>query len=128
MADEHGLKTSAGIALSKFLRQVGQEKTEVAGNDPLTGDARVVTKTEQLARTIWRLALGYEEEVKVDGKIVVKRYKPDNTMISLVYDRLEGKVASTESDKIKKQPLSGKVSEQVRQRVNALAKAGNEEV
>ena len=131
--NEHGLKTSAGMALSKFLRQVGLEKTEVAGNDPVTGNVRIVTKYEQLARTMWKLALGYkEEERSTDPKtgtpvLRVKHYKPDNAMITLIYDRIEGKASSTDSSKVKKQPLSGKIDEQVKQRVNAMAKAGSDE-
>jgi len=122
----HGLKTSAGMMLSKFLRQIGQERTEVAGSDTETGQPRLVSKAEQLARTIWQLALGWKEEVVEEDlktshkKRVVKEHKPDNTMISLVFDRLEGKVAATESEKSKKQPLSQRVNDQAKKRVNAL--------
>ena len=124
--NEHGLKTSAGMMLSKYLRQVGQERTEVEGNDPASGESRIITKAEALARTMWKLALGYnEEERTVDPKsgrqmLRVKRYKPDNTMIALIFDRVEGKVASQENEKGKKQPLSSKVDEQAKRRVNAL--------
>ena len=122
----HGLKTSAGMMLSRFLRKIGEEKTEVGGNDPNTGAARIISKAEALARTMWQLALGWtEESTEQDQKTghtkkIVKQHKPDNAMIALVYDRLEGKVAATESEKSKKQPLSQRVNDQAKKRVNAL--------
>jgi hypothetical protein len=126
MADElHGLKTSAGMMLSKHLRKIAAEHTEVGGNDPENGQARIITKAEALARVMWKLALGYSEETRIrdekTGKVslIVKEHKPDNTMISLIWDRLEGKVSAQE-DKAKKQPLSHKVDEQIKQRINAL--------
>ena len=127
MTDEqHGMKVSAGMMLSKFLRQIGREQTEVEGNDPETGRVRIITKAEMLARTMWKLALGWTEETTEEDvasgkkKKIVRQHKPDNAMIALIYDRLEGKTASPESDKGKKQPLSQRVDEQVKKRVNTL--------
>jgi hypothetical protein len=123
----HGMKTSAGMMLSKFLRRIATEQTEVEGNDPQTGKVRVITKAEALARVMWKLALGWEEKTEeVDKetghkKVTTKQHKPEQAMISLIWDRMEGKVTSPENDKGKRQPLSEKVDEQTRQRVNALA-------
>ena len=132
MSDEtRGLRIAAGMMLSKCLRAVGQEKTEIEGNDTETGNARVVTKAEALARTMWRLALGWKEEYTEEDavthrkKLIVKQHKPDNAMIALIFDRVEGKVASQESDKAKRQPLSQKVGEQAKRRVNALVGNSN---
>lgn len=117
--NDHGLKTSAGISLSKFLRSISAETTQVEGVDAKTGKARIVTKAEALARTIWRLALGYTDS---DGKIV----QPNLSCIAMVFDRLEGKVATNSDIGKKPKTLSTKVGEQAKKRLNRIATGGSD--
>jgi hypothetical protein len=126
---EHGKLTAAGRLLTRHLIQVGQEKTESNGFDD-KGSSRQITKIEALARLMWKLAFGYEEEVRKltkDGKLalVKKIIAPDKTLIALIYDRLEGKVNASEEEGGKKPPLSSRIKDQARRRVNRLA--SNEE-
>jgi len=125
----HGLKVKAGIRLSRLMENVGKEiaDTDLGGHDPITGLPRQVTKMEALIRTIWKLALGYAEEVeKTDSKTgekktVKKIHKPDMSCVMLIYDRLEGKVGSKDTA-VKPPKLQDKVNNQVRKRLNALVK------
>lgn len=117
---QHGLKTAAGLKLTRFLRQIADEKTECHDLDPKTGQGRLMSKAEALARIIWKLALGYDETVKTEDALVVKHHKPDPKFVDIVYDRLEGKVAANNDGTTKKQPLSGKVDALAKDRLNAM--------
>ena len=58
---EHGRRTKAGRLLSAFIRQIAEEQTEMV-KDPETGEDRMASKAEALARLIWKKALGYTEQ------------------------------------------------------------------
>jgi hypothetical protein len=116
--NDHGLKTSAGMSLSKFLRNISTETTEVAGLDPKNGKLRIITKAEALARIIWRMALGYN-----DGD---KDVPPNLACIAMVFDRLEGKVATNSDTGKKPKSLSSKVGEQAKKRLNRIATGDND--
>ena len=122
---QHGLKTAAGMKLTRFLRQIADEKTECMDLSPETGKDRMISKAEALARIIWRLALGYEEEfTKVEeGRVVtVKKYHyPNPKFVDIVYDRIEGKVVAAGEAGTKKQPLSGKLNDEAKKRLNSMA-------
>lgn len=128
MTSKHGLKTAAGMRLSKLMRQVAEENTETEGLDPETGEVRVVTKAEALVRTIWKLALGYTEKETIrdakTGRVreVVRTVKPDKSCIELIYERMEGKVSQNDEAKKKRKPLSSKLDDRARQRVSAIAR------
>jgi hypothetical protein len=125
---EHALKTAAGRALTRHLVHVGQEMTESCGFDE-HGSSRPITKLEALARLMWKLAFGYEEEIrKIDSKTgrptLLKRVvPPDKAMIALIYDRMEGRVTNQEEEGRKKPPLSSRVREQTRRRINKLTES-----
>ena len=128
---EHGLKVRAGQALTRHLIQVGQEKTESNGFDD-KGSSRQITKIEALARLMWKLAFGYEEEIRSlnkDGKATMtkKIVAPDKALIALIYDRLEGKVSSGDDEGAKKQPGSNKVQDQVQRRMTQMSKTVTDE-
>jgi len=133
MADtSHGLKVAAGMKLSKLIRQIGDETTEVMGLDTDTGCNRVITKFEAMARTIWKLALGYDEVTTIkdakSGKITTRKkpVKPDMACMQMIYDRIEGKIATNADSGKKKPPLSEKVGNQTKRRLNAMA-GGNDD-
>ena len=128
---EHALRSSAGRMLTRHLTQVGQELTESNGFDD-TGSPRQITKIEALARLMWKLAFGYSEETrKLDTKtgkvMLLKKYiTPDKSMIELIYNRMEGKVASQEDDGQKKSPLSSRIKDQVNRRIKNLANSSED--
>lgn len=126
---EHGKKVAAGKLLSKYIKEIANE----IHDDPVIKakgeDAAMVTKAEAIARYIFKLALGYEEEVdvldKAGKKIGIKpvRYRPDKWAINVIWDRIEGRVGATDlkagSDKAS---LADKVSEQGKKRLGQIAK------
>ena len=115
-----GDKIRAGQLLSSHLRKIAQEETEfVTGPD---GDV-MVSKAEALARLMFKLALGWEEDDIKTGK--KKIHNPSAGMIALIWDRIEGRsVPLTGSDK-QGRTLPKKVSEESKKRLNQLA-TGND--
>jgi len=104
--------------LTEYIRKIAGEQTELV-KDPETGD-RMATKAEALARLIWKKALGYKDQVLIAGIPTEKEFYPDKDMISLLYDRLEGKVGIGE-DIEKGQQLPKRISELTKQKLNKLA-------
>jgi len=123
-----GDKAHAGRLLSEFLRRIAQEKTEFVKDDD--GDDRMVSKAEAMARTMFKIALGYEETIIKSGKSgeaieTTKVVKPSAGMIALIYDRMEGRAAPTNLNEDKKRTLPKKVSAENKKRLNELAQGGN---
>jgi len=126
---EHGKKVAAGKLLSKYIKEIANE----IHDDPVIKargeEAVMLTKAEAIARHIFKLALGYEEEVdvldKAGKKIGIKpvRYRPDKWAINVIWDRIEGRVGAADlkagSDKAS---LADKVSEQGKKRLGQIAK------
>jgi len=110
-------KIKAGMLLSKFLRNIAEEETELVV-DPEDGD-RMATKAEALARKMWKIALGYEETT--DSGTVVK-HSPDRAMMSLIYTRLEGRAPASVVDPNHNLTAAGKVSEQVKHNIEMAGK------
>ena len=81
-------------SLTHLLEKIGQEIHDRAFVD-LDGNFRPITKDEQLARQIWKRALGYEEETaNEDGTVVHRRYDPDPKMQQFLIERREGKIVT----------------------------------
>ena len=128
--EKHGKKSIAGKLLSKFIREIASE----IHDDPVIKakgeEAVMLTKAEAIARYIWKVALGFEEEVDVldknGKKIGIKsvRYWPDKWAINMIWDRMEGRVGAADvkagSDKA---TLAEKVSEQGKKRLGQIAKS-----
>lgn len=115
-------KQKAGRLLSKFLRQIAEEKTECLKID---GEDTMVTKAEALARLMWKMALGSKENEVKDGKLIEVVRHPDKSMISLVYDRIEGKAPMMEDSKPSRS-VADKVDEQGRHRIAQAGKLDTE--
>ena len=110
-----GVKTRAGQLLSQFLRSIAEERTEFIKDDD--GDDRMASKAEALARKMWKMGLGYDEkQITKDGKEITVTYKPDKTMMQMLFDRIEGRAASV-TDKKDPRTVSSKVSEQGKKRI-----------
>lgn len=117
----HGRKTRAGQLLSKWLRQIAEEETEVAVDTD--GDNIMITKAEAIARLIWQRALGYVLESKNDDGTTHKEYfPPDRQLMSLIFDRIEGRAAMVTDSGPKKRSVADKVSEQGAKRIEQAGK------
>ena len=96
--------------LTQYIREIAEEPAE-------NGEG---TQAEVLAREMWRIAQGYDEEL-TSGKI--KKHPPNRAMMTTIMDRLEGKAAIKDmKDDKRKATIADKVEEQSRKRLNALAK------
>ncbi len=116
-----GDKARAGRLLSEYLRRIAQEQTEfIKGPD---GDV-MVSKAEALARLMFKLALGWEEDDVKTGK--KKIHNPSAGMIALIWDRIEGRSVPLAGDDRQSRALPKKVSEESVRRLNQQATNGNE--
>jgi hypothetical protein len=124
-------KRAASKLVTQFIRQIAEEIHE----DPLiTGpaidDSRMITKAEALARFMFRAALGYKEKVEIidskTGQVTGTKeviHFPDKAYVTLVYDRLEGRVPTVEVKETDNKPsIADKVTQQGKNRLNNLAK------
>ncbi len=115
-----GDKVRAGQLLSSYLRRIAQEETEfVAGPD---GDV-MVSKAEALARLMFKLALGWEEDDVKTGK--KKVHNPSAGMIALIWDRIEGRSVPLASGDKQGRTLPKKVSEESKNRLNRMVTGDN---
>ena len=113
-----GQKSRAGRLLSHHLRLIAQEATEM--ND----EGELISKSESLARTMFKLALGSKEVDAKSGEEIVT--VPDRGMIALIWDRIEGKAAPTDATDDKKMTLPKKVSAENKKRLNSIALGEND--
>jgi len=126
-----GTKAKASRLLTQFIREIAEENHE----DPLIfgkgiDDARMITKAEALARYMWNAALGYKQKVevldKVTGQVIGDKeviHFPDKTYVTMLYDRLEGRVPTVEVDKDDSKPTAAdRVSQLAKDRLNNIAK------
>lgn len=106
--------------LSDFLKMIGQEIHDRSYVDA-EGTIRVITKDEQLAREVWKRALGYEEEVTNDDKTVTHRvFRPDPKAQQFIFERLEGKFIEPQEEK--GISLLDRISELAKSKSNEIAK------
>lgn len=119
--EKHGRKSKAGKLLSRFLETIAEEKTELV-KDPKTGEDRIATKAEALARMIWRDALGWtERDTKNEIDIV---HLPNQNRIATVFNRIEGKAPVAGEDTADKLTAADRVTEVGKSRI---AEAGGME-
>ena len=115
-----GDKARAGRLLSEYLRKIAQEETEfVKGPD---GDI-MVSKAEAVARLMFKLALGWEEDDVKTGK--KKIHNPSAGMIALIWDRIEGRSVPLTSGDKQGRTLPKKVSEESKNRLNRMVTGDN---
>ena len=100
--------------LTKLIKQIGGEQHTI------DDEGRSLTKIEVLARLVWDKSLGYIEKVPETGEET--RHSPDKFFISMLWDRLEGKVPTIGKESEEgKSKLSDKIGEQQKKRLNQLA-------
>lgn len=105
--------------LVQYLEEIGQEIHDTAYVDA-DGALRPITKDEQLAREIWRRALGYEKEVKSsDGTATHRIFEPDAKAQQFIFERREGKYTIPQEDT--SMPLLERISEIAKINLNKIA-------
>jgi hypothetical protein len=114
---ELGTKQRAGQLISQYLRAIGTEMTELAdvaiGPDKV--ERRIVSKAEALARDMFEKALQHENE-----KMRLEYRK-------IVLDRIDGRPGDNPTDEGgKRVSVPDRISEMNRDRLNKLAKQGEE--
>ena len=119
----HGIKTKAGMLLSKYIKSIADEQTEFVKDDD--GDDRMATKAEALARVIWKYALGFDETiVKTNSNGVgieaKKHTKPNTVYIGMILDRTEGRAPLMADGKDGKLNVADRVSQEAKNRINNI--------
>lgn len=111
------LNIKAGRLLTRFIRQIAEEPTEMVTDD---GEDRMASKAEAMARKMWDIALGWTEtKVLVDGPIDIV-HPPDPKMMQLLFDRMEGRAATATEDETFRPTTAQKVTEQSKKRIAAI--------
>lgn len=106
-------------ALTTALRALSEEAVSI------TDDGTPVTRAEQLAAIVWKLALGHTEKVKTpEGRVAEVIHPPVPWALQWITERLEGKAPVAVQD----ENIGIKAADKVRQlsidRLNSLAKVG----
>lgn len=117
--NERGLRTRAGKLLSSYIRQIAEEQTEMV-KDPKSGEDRMATKAEALARLIWKRALGFTEQRVNKGQLEDIYHHPDRSLMGLLFDRMEGRAPLTIGEGEEKTTVAERVSEQSKKRINKV--------
>lgn len=120
-----GTKIKAGMLLTQFIKSIALEQTELI-RDPKTGEDKMVSKAEALARLVFKKALGYTEQIAEEGNLVDIKHAPDRTMIALLWDRMEGRAPLMNPDKKDRRSIADRVSEQGKKRSNKIAESSIE--
>lgn len=110
-----GVKRAATVEITRLIRERGNEFHTV------DDDGNPLTRLQALALLIWRKALGWIEMDPKTGTEII--HSPDRGFITMIYDRLDGKMAPAVADSGKKKAtLSDRVGEQSKRRLNQMAK------
>jgi hypothetical protein len=113
---QKGVKTKAGQLLSRFLRQISEEVTELDQKD---GEDVLVSKAEKLARIMFKEALGYKEiELGKNGGRKEIIHRPDKYMLALLFERIEGRAPLAQDDG-NKRDVPDRVDDQAKSRISA---------
>lgn len=119
---ETGDKKRAGRLLSNFIRQIAQEEIAV---EVTSGESKMITKAEALARQIWDRALGkFVKHVDMESGAILYE-APDKAMVTLLFDRIEGKAGTIEDERKKNENIPSKVSRKNAARINKIATGTN---
>jgi hypothetical protein len=100
--------------ITEYVRSIAEEKTE---NGP---EESIITKAEKLARILWQRALG-NGPPGIDSKGKMIRQSVDMAAVSMILDRVEGKVLSTEELQKKDESIPDRISRIGRDKVNKIS-------
>lgn len=101
--------------LNELLRTIGDQQYSI------DDEGRPLTRFEKLAQMIWDMALGDFKFVDKNKNVEVS-YVPDKSFITMIYDRMEGRIpmAMPVKDDNSKASVADKVSDQAKSRINDL--------
>lgn len=106
--------------LTDYLKAIGLEIHNRVYTDN-EGNFRPITNDEQLAREVWKRALGYEENItNENGEVSHRIHAPDPKAQQFIFERREGKFVTPQDDR--SLSLLEKISDLARQRINDTAK------
>lgn len=116
MPKKDKVKELTGKLLTKKLCELAVDIIEI---DPSTEKA--TTRAEKLAKIVWDHALGYTERTEnKEGSVKEVKYKPAPWAITLLMDRIEGKVANAIEPGIDRPTLRNKLSSIGTKRINKI--------
>lgn len=122
--NKRGRQTKAGMLLSKYIKEIADEETEFIKDDD--GGDRMASKAEALARTIWKLALGFDEtHVAVKDGVEIKTkipHAPNSTYVGIILDRTEGRAPLITDGKDGKLSVPDRISQEGKNRINSIIK------
>ena len=101
--------------LNELLKTIGDQQYSI------DDEGKPLTRFEKLAQMIWDMALG-DFKFMDDKKSIEVKYAPDKSFITMIYDRMEGRIpmaASVKNDD-SKASVADKVSAQTKSRINDL--------
>ncbi len=118
MGKKDKTKAIIGRLLTKSLRELAVDIIEI---DPSV-DGKATTRAEKLAQVLWDHALGYTEHRRAEegANMVEIVHKPAPWAITLLYDRLEGKVAPTNDPGVERPSLGDKLKATGARRINKI--------
>lgn len=94
----------AGKFLSEALRNLASEAHDIGES------SEIRTRAQCLAKIVWDHALGFTKLVQnKEGKSVEQKVEPRVWAISLIFDRLEGRVPMSEDGTSEKVTLADRV-------------------
>ena len=110
----------AGRLLTRFLKQIGEEETELVKDD--NGEDRLASKMEACARNMWDIALGatYQTEDPVTKEAVDHKRTPDKGMMSLIFDRIEGRAPNAVTEADETLSVADRITEQGKNRISSI--------
>lgn len=102
--------------LTKHLRNLAIEAHSV------TDSGDVITRSHKMAEILWKKALGYTEATtNKKGEIEDKYNPPESWAITMIYERLEGRVANAAVEDGGKTSVADRVSDLARERINKMS-------
>jgi len=113
----HSQKTKAGIKLTKILKTIMAEETEVYTDEDCC--PVMITKAEKMIRTMVAIALGLSYmEIDDKGIETTKHHPPDRRMMEVIFDRTDGRAIPVPAEANRDLSVSERVDEQARRRIN----------
>lgn len=82
-------------------------------------EGNIITRAEILAKILVKKAMGYVEII--EGVEIV--HPPERWAIELLYDRMEGRVAAAEPEKLTSKTVAEKVGHMAKLSINSMTKA-----
>ncbi|HDY69118.1 hypothetical protein LCGC14_1727910 [marine sediment metagenome] len=113
-------KRKAGVLLAGLLKQIALEKTELVQID---GEDKIVSKAESLARMVWQMALGYEENKVTSDGVKNIEHPPNKGMMAVLLDRIDGRAVPVSDVGDRERSIADKITDQGKSRIKEAGKS-----